>query len=274
MIAAAALDGYQRFLTARDGTPDLRRHTLTHREVLFTALDAVPLRSQAVVDRAAYRRNLTRRRPEPGLDARLLWLLASAKANQAERFGVGLAELYGRIPAEDEDRVRVHLHLQEVYHTRMLADVVGLFGLPVPTVPPPPLIRTLIKCMALAPQRWVLPAVGFSEMVGCAVFRALRDRGVALCADEPVIAERVRMLFDEILGDELSHVGFVAAQLGTTGQRLMRQLFQRCGLRLATQMPELSALFSAAELARYFDGFRLDTMVAEMPDKAYAVAVV
>src|SRR5262249_27525894 len=85
--AAAAgddLDGYRRFLSARDGAPDLQRHRLARREAFFAALDAQPLRSQSAVDRDVFRRNLRRRHPEPGVDARMLWLLASAKANQAE----------------------------------------------------------------------------------------------------------------------------------------------------------------------------------------------
>ena len=108
-------------------------------------------------------------------------------------------------------------------------------------------------------------------MVGCVIFRALRDRGVALCADEPLVAEQVRLLYDEILGDEISHVGFVTAQLGAAGRRLMQWLFRRFGVRLVSQMPELVTLFGAAGLARHFDNFRLDAMAAEMPDKAYAV---
>jgi hypothetical protein len=39
-------------------------------------------------------RNLRRRRPEPGVDRKMLFLLATAKLNQAERFGVGLANLW------------------------------------------------------------------------------------------------------------------------------------------------------------------------------------
>jgi hypothetical protein len=272
MSAAAGLDGYRRFLAVRDGVPDLRRHTLSQREAFLAALDAQPLRSHTAIDGATFRRNLLRYRPEAGLDDRVLWLLASAKANQAERFGVGLGELYGRVPAADEDPVRVHLHLQETYHTRILADVVAMFGLTVHPAPPPRLTRALISWMVMAPPRWVLPVVGFSEMVGCVLFRALRDRGVAVFADEPAVAARIRLLYDEILADEISHVGYVAAQLGPTGRALMRWLYRRCGLRLAAQMPELRGLFGAAGLARLFDDFRLDVLSAEMPETAYAVA--
>ena len=106
----AGTDGYLRFLVERDGEPDLARRTLTRREAFFAALAAEPLRATMPLDRAAYLRNLNRRRPEGGLDAPVLWLLATAQANQAERFGVGLAELYGLVTPES-DRVRLHVTL-------------------------------------------------------------------------------------------------------------------------------------------------------------------
>jgi hypothetical protein len=271
--AIAPMDGYRRFLAARDGAPDLCRHTLAGREAFFAGLAATPVRSQVPIDRAAYRRNLHRGRLEPRLDARVLWLLATAKANQAERFGVGLAEVYGRVPAVDEDPVRLHLHLQELYHTRVLADVVELFDLTVHPAAPPMLTRAFIKGMVLAPPQWTLPLVGFAEMVGCVLFRALRDRGIALFAGEPAVADRVRMLYDEILADEISHVGYVTAQLGPRGRRLMLWLYRRFGMRLALQMPELVLLFSAPELVQRFEDFPLDAMVAEVGDKAYAFGV-
>jgi len=268
------LDGYRRFLAARDGAPDLQRHRLARRESFFAALDAAPVQSRSPIDRAAFQRNLRRRQPERDVDDRMLWLLASAKANQAERFGVGFSELYGRVPTVDEDPVRVHMHLQETYHTRILADVVELFGVSVQPAPPTALNRALIKLMVLSPPRWVLPLVGCSEMVGCVIFRALRDRGVALMADEPDVAERVRLLYDEILADEISHVGYIASQLGRSGRAAMRFLYRRLAVFMSRQMPELTRLFPGAELARRFEGFRLDALLAEYPDKAYAAALV
>jgi hypothetical protein len=272
MTARAGMDGYRSFLARRDGAPDPRRHTLAEREALFAALAAAPLRSRASIDGDAYRRNLCRRRPERDLDERVLWLLATAKANQAERFAVGLADAYGRVPAEDEDPVRLHLHLQELYHTRILADVVAIFGLPVHPAPPPLLTRTFVKLMVLAPPQWVLPAVGFGEMVGCVLFRALRDRGVALFADEPAVAERIGQLYDEILADEICHVGFIAAQLEPAGFRVMLGLYRALGVWLA-QMPELTMLFDRAELARRFNSFNVDAMASELGDKAYSFGV-
>src|SRR5262249_35889924 len=159
------------------------------------------------------------------------------------------SELYGRVPAVDEDPVRLHIHLQETYHTRILADVVALFGLSVQAAPPTPLNRALIKLMVLSPPRWVMPLVGCSEMIGCVIFRAWRDRGVALTADEPEVAARGRLLYDEILADEISHVGYIASQLGRRGRALMRFLYRTLALSMSRQMPELTRLFGAAELA-------------------------
>lgn len=274
MSAPPGPDGYLAFLRARDGEPDLGRHTLSRREALFAELERTPVRSARPLDRAAYLRNLRRTRPEPGLDERVLWLLASAKANQAERFGVGLAELYGRI-GSDSDPVQLHLHLQETYHTRILADVVAVFGLPVHPHPPVLVARVIVQLLVTAPPDSLLPLTGFAEMAGCTLFRLLRDRGLALFADEPAVAERIRLLYDEILADELSHVGFIASRLGKTGRAIMRGLYRVAGHRLATQMPELVRLFGRDELRRRFRApFRLDAMVDEFPRLAYATAMI
>jgi hypothetical protein len=265
---------YLAFLVERDGEADFLRRTLARREVFLDRLARDPVCSSRRFDREIYLRNLSRRRPESDLDAGMLWLLASAKANQAERFGVGLAELYGRTTS-DSHPVRVHVQLQETYHTRILADVVAIFGLPVHARPPVWFARLLIWWIISVPERWHLPLTGAAEMTGCIVFRALRDRGLELFADEPAVAERIRLLYDEILGDEIGHVGFIADQLGPRGRAMMRGLYRLLGLRMVSQFPELMRLFGHAEVRRRFRApFRLESMVAELPDLAFAAATI
>ena len=219
MNAVAGMDGYRAFLARRDGAPDLRLHTLAAREALFATLAASPLRSQAAIDGDAYRRNLRRRRPERGLDERVLWLLATAKANQAERFGVGLSELYGRVPSADDDPVRVHLHLQETLpHAHARRRGRDLRSARAPAAAAVLHARLHSTAWSCAPPRVGAAAQSASaKMAGCVLFSALRDRGVALFADEPAVAERIAQLYDEILADEISHVGYIAAQLGPLG---------------------------------------------------------
>lgn len=120
---------YRQFVVARDGEADLLRRRLSKREAFFDNLARSPVMSCAPIGRAAYFRNMAGRRQEANLDPRMLWILATAKANQAERFGVGLAELLGHVNADDS--AHLHVMLQETYHTRILAEVVAMFGLPV-----------------------------------------------------------------------------------------------------------------------------------------------
>jgi len=96
------IDGYRTYLARRDGEADLLNRRLSSREEFFAALEADSVRSAHRVDRQVFARNLRRRRPESGVDRQLLFLLATAKLNQAERFGVGLGETYGHNSGDDK----------------------------------------------------------------------------------------------------------------------------------------------------------------------------
>ncbi len=267
------IDGYLHFLAERDGAVDFDGETLESRERFFGEIEAQPVRSRWEPDREVFLRNVRRPAFEAGLEPRMAWLVATAKANQSERFGVELSKLYGRVSLDGEEPEGVHVVLQETYHTRVLADVVAIFGLPVPHCPPPRFQRALIHAMVFSPfpETWTLPLVGMSEMVGCVVFRALRDRGTALFADEPAVAERIRLLFDEILADEICHVGLVEARLGRTGRRLMRALYRRGSRRLATGVPEFLAAVGREEILRRLAApFDQRALAREFPETAYA----
>ena len=273
MTSQSTAGGYLAFLIGRDGEPDLLRHTLSRREAFLERLARDPVRSRARFDRETFARNLARRRPERGLDERMLWLLATARANQAERFGVGLGELYGL--TDPDDPLAVRIGLQEHYHTRLLADVVGLFDLPARMHPPAMPVRAVIWILLGIPERWSRPLSGAAEMVGCVIFRLLRDRGVALFAGEPDVADRIRLLYDEILADEIGHVGYIASVLGPAGRSTMRRLFRLLGVRVARQLHELVALYDRDALARSFAAeFRLDALAAELRGRAYVAAMI
>jgi hypothetical protein len=274
MKDSTGLLGYRAFLEVRDGKPDSYRDRLPEREAFYREIETHPVRSCRVFDRDTFLRNARRAVPERGLGDHMLWLLFTARANQAERFGVELGKLYGRVPPEDQDPEFVHVLLQETYHTRTLADVVGMFGLPVPQCAPPFFIRSLIKAMVFnpLPERLGLPLVGGSEMMGCVTFRALRDRGLELFADEPEVAARIGLLFDEILADEICHVGLVEARLGRIGRAAMRFVFRQMASHIgATLAGEYARVLDAerfAEAAR--TPFDQGALAAEFPEKAYA----
>jgi hypothetical protein len=275
--ASAAILGYRSFLEVRDGEADPERDTLARREAFFRALEEVPVRSRHGVDRAVFLRNLARARPEPGLDARMLWLLATAKVNQSERFGVELGKLYGVALPADADPETVHVVLQETYHTRTLAGVVAIFGLRAPPRPPPRRVRLFIELMVRwpLPERLLLPVVGLSEMLGCVIFRLLREKGLELFADEPAVAERIRVLYDDILADEICHVGLIEARLGRAGCALMRGLYRALAPRMVRSLsPEAFAVLGREAIARAL-GARFDQarLAAAFPQTAYAFRV-
>ena len=210
-MSGTGIDGYRDYLARRDGDADLLNRRLAGREEFFSALEADPVRATRAIDRRVFMQNLRRRRPESGLDRAMLFLLATAKLNQAERFGVGLGETYGFNSGDDTPPERVYMELEEHYHTRLLTYVLDMFDLPFQVVPPPLVMRQFVKTAVFFPERPGFPFVGASEMAGCVMFDELRRAGVELFADEPDVAARIERLYCEVLTDELGHVGYCAA---------------------------------------------------------------
>jgi len=254
---SSGIDGYRTYLEKRDGDADLLNRRLASREEFFNGLEADPVRSTHRIDQRVFMRNLRRRRPESGIERQMLFLLATAKLNQAERFGVGLGETYGNNSGDDVPPERVYMELEEHYHTRLLAYVLNIFGLPFQVVPPPFVMRQFVKLAVFLPERLGFAFVGASEMAGCIMFDELRRIGVELFADEPDVAARIERLYSEILTDEVGHVGYCAARC-TAGERaLMRWLYPRIGRLFARQTYEISLLIDRekfrARLDRPFD---------------------
>ena len=219
--------GYRVYLARRDGEADLLNRRLTSREEFFEGLQADPVRSTHPIDRGVFMQNLRRRRPEPGVDRKMLFLLATAKLNQAERFGVGLGETYGLNSGDDRPPERVYLELEEHYHTRLLADVLDIFGLPFHVVAPRFVMRQFVKIGVFLLDRLGFAFVGAAEMAGCVMFDELRRVGIELFADEPDVAVRIERLYSEILTDEVGHVGYCAARCTPTERALMRWHYPR-----------------------------------------------
>src|SRR5215213_1654725 len=236
------IEGYRDFLARRDGEADLLNRRLEKREQFFHKFEANPVRSAHPADRPTFLRNLRRRRPEPSLDRKMLFLLATAKLNQAERFGVGLGETYGRNSDENLPPERVYLELEEHYHTRLLAYVLDIFDLTFQVVPPPFVMRQFVKIGVFLPERFGFPFVGAAEMAGCVMFDELRRVGSDLFADEPEVAARIERLYGEILTDEVGHAGYCSARCTRAQRALMRWLYPRFGRLVARQTAEISLL--------------------------------
>jgi len=267
------IEGYRHYLARRDGDADLLNRRLASREEFFAGLAADPVRSKHHIDRKVFARNLRRRRPEPGVDRRMLFLLATAKLNQAERFGVGLGEAYGNNSGDDVPPERVYMELDEHYHTRLLAYVLDIFGLPFQVVAPPLVMRQFVKTAVFLPERMSFMFVGAAEMAGCIMFHQLRRIGVELFADEPEVAARIERLYSEILTDEVGHVGYCAARCTPAERALMRRLYPRIGRLFARQTFEISLLTDREELHSLLDRpFDVNALSAGLSDETFLAA--
>lgn len=251
------IEGYRDFLVRRDGDADLLNRWLEHRERFFNDLTANPVTSRHPADRETFLRNLRKRRPERGLDRKMLFLLATAKLNQAERFGVGLGETYGRNSDGDLPLERVYIELEEHYHTRLLAYTLDMFDLTFQVMPPAFVMRQFVKLSVFVPERLRVSFVGAGEMAGCVMFDEMRRVGLELFSDEPEVAERIDLLYTEILTDEVGHVGYCASRCTSAERAVMRRLFPIIGKMVAQQTPEITELVDRdrlfARLQRPFD---------------------
>jgi hypothetical protein len=262
-MSSTGIEGYRTYLAHRDGEADLLHRRLANREEFFASLEADPVRSARPIDRNAFLRNVRRRRPESGLPREMLFLLATAKLNQAERFGVNLGETYGRNSSEDVPPERVYVELEEHYHTRLLAYVLDMFGLPFQVIPPPMVMRQFVKINVFLPERFGFPFVGAGEMAGCIMFDELRRVGV----------EVIELLYSEILTDELGHVGYCAASCTRAGRAIMRWLYPRFGRLFARQTAEIGLLTDRERLGARLDApFDVEGLAAGVSNETFLAA--
>jgi hypothetical protein len=263
-VPPVGIEGYRQYLAERNGKADLLNRRLAHREEFFAQLDAHPIRSQRTIDPDAFERGMRTRRPAHDISPELAFLLATAKLNQAERFGVGLGETYGRNSARDAQPERVYLELEEHYHTRLLAYVLAIFGLPFRVTPPSFVLRQFVKLTVFVPEGPSFPFVGGAEMAGCAMFDLLGQAGATLFADEPEVADRIRLLYGEILTDEIGHVGYCAARCSGIGRGVMQRLYRPIAQLFAKQTPEIVRVVGRGALDERL-GHRFD--IADFTDR-------
>ena len=248
-MTAVDIEGYREYLTERNGEADLLNRRLARREAFFTGIEGNPVRSRRTIDSDAFDRGMRTRRPSKDISPELAFVLATAKLNQAERFGVGLGETYGKNSSGDTLPERVHMELEEHYHTRLLAYVLDIFGLPFRVTPPAFVMRQFVKIAVFIPENRSFAFVGASEMAGCAMFDLLGQAGASLFADEPEVAERIRLLYGEILTDEIGHVGYCAARCSGVGRGIMRLLYKPIARLFARQTPEILRVVTGEALS-------------------------
>jgi hypothetical protein len=260
---------YLAYLRNRDGVPDLKRRSFDVRERFFAELDSAPSCWVGLlpVDQAVFDRNHARRNPEPNLDEVMLWALATAKTNRAERYGVDYALAYHDVTREVESDPHAYIQVEEFYHTRILRDALAAIGLRMEMGQPGIMARVMIRAMVQLPEKYANVLVLCGEVCGVAVFSMLLAKARELFAGQPRVLQRHEALFGQIMVDEVGHVHFVRSMLSPTGLAWAQRLLPLVAWSLLEESPELLQLFGRDALMRRILEADVDAAAAPYPDR-------
>jgi hypothetical protein len=235
------LAAYARVLEERNGSIDLPSRTLSRREIHMRELESAPLHFRGAVDHDAFLQRFHGTGSAP-IDARTLWLVAIAKANEGESYGVDqeLRRLVAR-GSEGMDACMLHVFLEEQYHGRILREACRTCGIDVEFQPPGWRSRLFISAIYYLPDaaRWALILAG--EVLGTTVFKLLLEN-CKLFAAEPAVEERLRCLMAAIWRDEALHVAYLRTLLGPAALRASRRLLPLAVWHVMAEVPQLVEL--------------------------------
>ena len=160
-----------------------------------------------------------------------------ARVYQSEDFAV---RMFMQIPSHGA--VLARIALQEQDHVVILASLVNAFGGRVHGARMPMALRWILRLMAKHAEGRLATFVFLGELVGVALFLALRRRIAEKWPDN----SSVLALFDELIIDEVGHLAFNHACLTPWQLRLARWLAQPFFLWMAWREPIARDNFRAA----------------------------
>src|SRR5436190_14878094 len=218
---------YLEFVKDRDGEPDLKNRPLARREEWFEEFRKKPgiAWTGETIDPVAFKQWHLAERPLRDASPLVNWLVAIARANEGEEWGVDYLLDRGGFQGLGKQgtlQPRDFADLEETYHTRIFKEIVALFGLDFELRPPPAPIQQSVKLMAYLPESLSFTLLAAGELMGTVAFLELAERAERLLADEPAILARVRDLLDEILIDEVGHVTYLLGTMGPARLSVVR----------------------------------------------------
>ena len=238
------LAAYREFLASRDGTPDLASRTLSLREDRMRALEASTDAWPEAVNLTDFARCMAGDR-SGRFEPRTEWALVAALANESENYGVDI-ELrrfarHGKLPGLREADLLLSVYVQETYHCRILVEVCRACGAGFAPRRPGLTNRSLVWLIGALPGvlRWVPVMAG--ELVGTAVFRLLYE-GLSLFDARPATRARLRELLEEVWIDEIGHVAFLRAQLGSASLIAVRAMLPLVAAAVLKDLPRLDGI--------------------------------
>jgi hypothetical protein len=233
------LAAYAAFLAERDGRPDAARHQLERREAATVRMESERLDAPELADRAAFDRHYERFDPRDPPSRALGALIALAKINASEAYGVG--QVFDR--AARVGGVELVVLLEEFYHTRILVSPARALGHRVDReFAPEPRLRALIGAISRMPEAASQTITYASEVAGVLTF--LRTMRVLdeVFRDQAPVRDALQARVTEVMIDEVGHVSYHRLLRGRLGVAAAERLYPQICARMADSIPELTWL--------------------------------
>lgn len=227
---------YVEYFLRRNGYPNFANRTLPLRELWMRGIQEqraiLQERLQNAVTQQEFdtlyysRVDLAEAKP---LTRLLVWI---ARANQREAWGVDrtLDRALLKPPTYAlHASPRVLADLEELYHTRMLREIVGAYSLAYEFSSPPLPLQAFIRLIAAAPSHLARPLLAAGEVFGTIAFARMLDEARLVLHDDPPAAHFAERIIIEILIDEISHVSVLASMMCTAERKAVRLLLPTVG---------------------------------------------
>lgn len=261
------LAAYRKFLADRDGVMDLEKRQLSRREERMSRYER-PLSRIREVDRQLFAKHYDSFDSKATMPAELLLLLALVKINAAEAYGVSTCyERVLRRAVENDDGCELTVLVEETYHTRILVSTALSYGIEVTSAyKPPTSLRTLIATIGMSPPVFARPLTLASEVLAVLMFLNLLEKSRAVLRHDPELRDSVEERLCEIITDEIGHMSYNRACIGSIGMAQARAILPMVALGLSRTFPEMNALGSMSsasedEVASLATGRRLPEQV-------------
>jgi hypothetical protein len=257
-----AADIYYSYLKERNGELDIKTRILSKREPWFLKVEQESIQWPDPIDLTDYENNLLHFKDAgKTVDPIILMLLVISKVTRSENYGAILLDNSGRIERAGASSPDAYQNTEELYHTRILANICRCFGVKMNLDPPEFLLKVVINGMVKMPKSTYLPIVLASEVLAVMVFKLLIGKANELLGEHPKVRDQVVLLLRQILTDEIGHVAFCRSKLGKKGIRATKLLAPLIESQLQAAIPEFGLLVGQGVLKSEIDNFNFEELL-------------
>jgi hypothetical protein len=188
---------------------------------------------------------------------------------------VGISAAWDGVPSVAQSKTttdkisRYHL-CEEFCHIRLFHEMFRTFQLDrVEWVPLGPILGRIYKIFPYFPESLMSPPAFVSELMGLTLYLHIDRLLDDVFADEPEARDRVRALLQEILADELAHVGQRRNFMGPVGLWFSKWMVEPMYRMFFRDIPEAKLLFDIDQMVADGKAFNYSSIPAHIFGKSW-----